>query len=230
MPQYDSPLGSKKIAGQPALREFEVPDESGYSGPTGGGNFAPSVTRRYSSEPMDENAIREFQERLQAQADPDSNLSDVEIEIKRQREAKRNTGKERLNDGARRRIDRLIGMTRGNRTAEIEGNTYVFQTLKSKEMRDAMSSASEFDGTIQSVFEIRRQLLARSLVEIAGVEISQFVGSADLEAKFALIDEMDEALLNRLYNEYLLMAKESRDRFTIKTPEEAQEVVEDLKK
>lgn len=227
MPKFESPLGKKTVAGQP-LKEIDVPDESGYSEPVESEKFTPSVTRRYG-QPLDENALREFQARLEAQADPESEVSAMEREVRQAREAKR-TGKVRLSDGARRRIEMLIGLTRGTRTAEIEGQVYVLQTLKSKEMRESILSAAEFDGTVQFPFEFRKHLLARSLVQVAGVDINQFVGSVSLEDRLSFLDEIDEALLDRLYAEYMELVKEAKDRYSIKNEQEAKEVVEDLKK
>lgn len=230
MPQFESPLGNKKITVQP-MKEVEIPDESGYdeseqSAPIGGGNFQPSVTHRHS---VDEASIREFQARMQAKMNPESDLSQAEREIQQARHARRH-GKERLNDGAKRRIEMLIGLTRGTHSVEIDGQNYSFHSLKGSEMREAYFATAEFDGTVQFSFELRRQLLARSLTEVVGVEIEQFVGSADLGAKLNLIDEMDDALLNRLYDEYLIMVKNTKEKYAVKTEAQVQEVVEDLKK
>jgi hypothetical protein len=41
---------------------------------------------------------------------------------------------------------------------------------------------------------------------------------------------MDHYLLGRLYDEYLEMVKEARDKYAIKNETDAQEVMEDLKK
>lgn len=225
MAQFDSPLGKKSISVQP-LKEFDIPDESEHPGHSG--QFTPSVNRRYG-QPMDEAAMREFQERMAAQMDPDAGLTEAEMEFRRAREAKKR-GQERLSEGARKRIEMLIGMTRGTRTIDIEGQTYTLQTLKSKEMREALLEASKFDGNIQFPFEYRKQLLARSIVQIAGVDINQFVGSNEIEDKLSFMDELDEALLNRLYDEYTELTKEAKDRYAIKTEADGKEVVEDLKK
>jgi hypothetical protein len=228
MPKFESPIGSKKISGQP-MREFDVPDEGDdqqYE------EMTPVMRRRGPSThgpqpPVDIEAALAFQNRIQSESAQD--VSDMERQIREARIAKR-TGKERLNDGARRRIEMLVGITRHTRTATIEDNVYVLQTLRSKEMRDAITAAAEFDGTVQSPFEIRRQLVARSLVQVAGLPVEQFVGSNLLEDRLVLIDDMDDAMLNRLYDEYLIMIKEIRERYAIKTPEDAKGVVEDLKK
>jgi len=216
MPTYDSSLGETKFTGK-ALKEIDVPDESGYTQTT---------TKQYG-EAVDETAIRNFQAMMQDSVGDDA--AEVERQMKAAREAKL-SGKVRLNEGPKRRIEMLIGMTRSYHTAEVEGQTYAFQTLKSKEMRQVMSEASEFDGTIQYIFEIRRQLLARSLTKVVGTDVEQFVGSNQIQARLDLVDDMDDALLNRLYDEYLKMVNSTKSRFLAKTDDDAKEIVEDLKK
>jgi hypothetical protein len=205
MANFNSPLGNKQFSGQ-QMREFNVPDDSGYNPP-------PNMSD-----------IQDFQSRS------DSDVAEFEARVKESKEFK-HSGKERLNDGAKRRIEMLIGMTRTTREVDLsEGNVFILQTLKSKEMREAIRIAAEFDGTVQSPFEIRRQLLARSLTQVAGVEVSQFVGSNSLDAKLILIDDLDESLLNRLFDEYQKMVYDARDKFAIKDASDAEQVVEDLKK
>jgi hypothetical protein len=182
------------------LKEFQVPDESGAS--IGG----------MSQEQDDIRASLEY-----------------EKEYRMAKEIRR-TGRERLNEGARRRIEMLIGMTRTTHAVKIGENEYVFQSLQAKEMRAALIAAAEFDGTIQSPFEIRKQLLARSLTHIAGIEIEQFLGTDQFNDRLLFIEELDEALLNRLYAEYLKMAEEARDKFALKSDEDAKEVIDNLKK
>lgn len=229
MPNFESPISSKKFSAQP-MRELEVPDESGYTPPRGPGGpqFQPSVQHRYGT-PMTDQEIQEFQQRMNASFDPDANLNDMEREFKEARQHKIQS-QTHLNDGARRRIEMLIGMTRVTREVEIEGNIYALQTLKGKEMREAILAASEYDGTVQSPFEIRRQMLARSLSKIANIPVAQFLGSNDLQARFDFIDELDDVLLNRLMDEYSALTKEARAKYALTTEEQVKEVAEDLKK
>lgn len=215
--RFDSEIGGRSFEGS-SLKEFDVPDESGYQEP------------KPVMQQLDENGIREFQKRMN-QINNGFSQDDMEFEkeVRAAREAKK-TGKERLNDGAKRRIEMLIGMTRLTREVDIDGNTYLLRTLKSKDMRAALFAASEYDGTIQSPYEIRKQLLGRSLIQVAGIDIEQFIGSDQLEHKFLFIDELDESLLTRLYDEYVILAKESKEKYTIKNQDEMNEVAEDLKK
>jgi hypothetical protein len=173
--------------------------------------------------------MRDFQSRMQPPPPQMREVSNVEQEFLAAKKAKRE-GKERLSEGAKRRVEMLVGMTRLSRDVEVAGNMYRLQSLSSRELRDALTATAEYDGTIQLVFETRKQLLARSLVVIAGVETSQFLYSEELDVRLDFIELMDHALLLRLYNEYVLLANEAQDKYAIKTQAEVQEVLEDLKK
>lgn len=216
MTSFDSPLGKKNFSST-QMKELDIPDENE--------NSFKGTTR------VDINQIREFQSKLQRDNMPiyEQDTAELEKQIRQAREDKKH-GRERLSEGAKKRIEMLVGMTRGSRQVEIEGNNFVLRTLKSKEMREALTEAAQFDGTIQSPFEIRRQFLARSIVEIAGVSIEQFIGSNSAEDKCLFIDELDESVLNRLYDEYLILVKEFKDKYAIKTEEEIKEFIGDIKK
>tara|TARA_R110000868_G_scaffold46524_5_gene153622 strand:- start:2247 stop:2858 length:612 start_codon:yes stop_codon:yes gene_type:complete len=190
----------KKSFGSSSMKEYDVPDESNSD-----------LQSRFQSD---------FQEELSEQE---------QKELREARKAKL-SGKERLNDGAKRRIEMLIGMSRVSRSCELDGNSYLFQSLKSKDMRDVYTASAEFDGTIHFAYEIRRQTIARSLSQVGGVDINQFLGSNTFESRLMFLDELPESLLQRLFIEYRELEKESNEKYAIKTEGDAKEVVEDLKK
>lgn len=229
MSSFESPLGKKKFGG-PQMREFDVPDESGYSEGPPMENGEPVVRRRPIPQ-VNTDQIRDFQAKMQREEMPvyEQDPAEVERQIRQSREDRR-SGRERLDAGAKRRIEMLVGMTRITRSVELEGNIFVLKSLRSKEMREALMYASEYDRTIQSPFEIRKQLLARSIIQVAGVDIDQFLGTNEMEAKYDFIDLMDESLLNRLYNEYLALVREAGEKYAVKTEEDVKEIVKDLKK
>jgi hypothetical protein len=227
MAKFDSPLGVKPIQGQ-SQREFVIPDESGFSGPP------PQIRppRETSAPVFDQQAMQEFNARMAAttiQAAPQSVPSEIEMQFAEAKRLKRE-GKERLSEGARRRIEILVGMTRLTRDFEIDGKLYKLKTLTSKELEEAMSASSEFDGTVRFIFEARKQVLARSLVVVAGLDLSQFLSSTNIEDRIYFLDEMDHELLVRIYSEYNIMAQELQDKYAIKTEADVKEVLEDLKK
>lgn len=224
MPEFKSPLGTRNIGGQP-IRDFTVSDESRFT------QQPPQIRQqRFEVPNIDPGAMQDFEQRFnQPQTQQTRDLSETEQQFMAAKRAKRE-GKERLTEGARRRVEMLIGMTRLTREIEIGGNQYRLQSLSSRELRDAISATAEFDGSVQFIFETRKQLLARSLVIIAGVETAQFLHSSELEVRLDFIEEMDHALLLRLYQEYNLMAKEAQDKYAIKTQEEVKGVIADLGK
>jgi hypothetical protein len=226
MGNFDSPLGKKSFSGQ-SLREYDVPDgadEQYEELPQQVMRTPRKIQFAGKIEPLDQDAISQFQESV-AQRDG----SQVEREIRAAKEARRN-GIERISEGAKRRIEMLIGLTRTTRDVDIEGNIFTLQSLKSKEMRQAIMTVAKYDGTIEGPFEMRKQYLARSITHVAGVEIDQFLASNTIEAKLAFIDELDEPLLNHLYNEYLELLKVAKEKYSINTVDEVKEVLEDLKK
>lgn len=223
MPEFKSPIGNKQFQGQP-MRDVSVPDDSGYEQP-----MRPTRPHQHTHPDFDEQAMRDFQSQMQPPVQAPREMSEAEMQILAAKRAKRE-GKERLTDGAKRRIEILIGMTRLSRDIEIDGKMYRLQTLKSKELREALVATTSFDGTIQLIFETRKQLLARSLVIVAGVEVEQFLSSDDLQAKLDFIEELDHSLLIRLYNEYVSLSNEAQEKYALKTVEELKEVAEELKK
>lgn len=227
MPKFESPIGNKQFQGQ--MRDVAVPDESGYEPPP----QMPQRPMRHDHSPpvFDERAMRDFQAQMQPQgamAMP-REMTDLEKDILAAKKAKRE-GKERLSDGARRRIEILLGMTRLTKDVEVGGQIYKIQTLTSQELREAVVATAEFDGSVQFIFENRKQLLARALTVVAGLDINEFVNSNDLEARLEFIELMDHALLLRLFTEYNNLAKEAQDRYNPRTEAQVKEVVEDLKK
>jgi hypothetical protein len=242
MASIKSDLTNKNFAGS-AMRQFDVPDEDEDQGPD-----IVELNKRMAERglpPVDEATVRQMYAMQQGAGGGDGggrggnrpkpppteteNLYETERVIKEARVAKLH-GKTRLNEGARRRIEILCGMTRSTRTADLDGTIFSLRTLKNKELREALVLASEFDGSVESPFEIRKQLLARSLYEVAGTDITLFLGDSSLDAVYEFLDEIDENLLTRLYSEYLLLTDEAAKKFAIKSEADAKEVVEDLKK
>jgi hypothetical protein len=242
MPSIKSDLTNKNFSGG-GMRQFDVSDDS--EDDSNQGPDIAELNKRMAERglpPVDEATVRQMYavqqggggdggRRPPPKAPPPDmdNFYEAERTIKEARVAKL-TGKSRLNEGAKRRIEMLCGMTRSTRTADLDGTLFSLRTLKNKEMREALLLAAQFDGTIESPFEIRKQLLARSLYEVAGTDITLFLGDPSLEAVCEFLDEADETLLTRLYSEYLLLTDEATKKFAIKSEADVKEVVEDLKK
>lgn len=241
MPKITSDLVNKSYSGTP-LQEFDVPDESGYAPPSIDFEAIDAHRASRGFPPLDDATKRamfasQTQEKLPRKTITTSepveqsaqHLADFERQVVDAKKAKF-AGQERLNDAAKRRIEALCGMSRGTREVDIDGNKYLLRTLKSKEHRAAIVAAAEFDGSAHAAFEIRKQLLARAIVQITGYDVELFIGDPSIAARLEFVDELEEPMLIKLYSEYLDLAQTTQERYFVKTESDVKEVMEDLKK
>jgi len=224
MTGFDSPISKKNIKPSQQMRNFEIPDESEPE------FNVEAAIRQPGMKQLNINELQNFQTRLNESQTPqqDFEASQVEQEIRQARELKR-SGKEKISDGAKKRLESLLGMTRSQRIIDVGGVEFIIQTLSGKEAREAIMNASQV-ANLETPFEIRVQLLARSLVSIGGVDFTQFVGSSNIVNKLDFIESFDEHVLGRLHDEYLIMTAEAKKKFGVNNADEAKEVISDIKK
>lgn len=241
MPKISSDLTNKSFAATP-LPQFDVPDAT-HQHETPSIDFEALDIQRQERglPPLDEKTKRAMYASMQQQEEelpvrPQTtnvpaaqHLQDFERKVETVRRAKQ-TGQERLTSSARARIAALCEMSQGTQTVELDGNAYVMQTLKAKDHRAAIVAATAFDGTSHAAFEVRKQLMARAIIKIGGYDVELFLGDDSLEARLEFIEELPEAVLIKLYSEYLDLAQASQNKYFIKNEAEAKEVMEDLKK
>ena len=206
MSSFESPLGKQTFQSN-QVKEFDVPE----------------VRNPYANR----QSVEDFQNKLNGINEEEA---DVEFERVKQSKSQRKAAANFVSDSGQKRISLLLGLTKSTRECEILGNKYVLRTLSSKEMKDAILSLTQFETNVEMMWESRRQYLGRALVEIAGIPIEDFLGSSNLEARFQFIDEMHESFLNRLYEEYSLLVKESDAKFKINSVADVTEVLSDIKK
>jgi hypothetical protein len=239
MAQFDSPLGKKTFKVQP-MKQLVIPDGAAqsqtvqqpiedFNDPKG---FDPTQSvnpafRRTMNMPQINQSIQDLQSKID-QEDP----RQVEEDFKAAREAKKAklTGKERLSENAKKRIEMLLGMTRVQRNVDIGGNIFVLQILSAKAFNEALCEALPLDNVLEQDFEMKRNVLARAIISIAGVDTAQFLGTDELDARLEFLGEIDQVVFNRLYDEYIKMREGSSEKYAIKNEAEMKEVIEDLKK
>lgn len=185
--------------------------------------FNSPLGRRTFSAPMREFTVEDPTD------DEIARLKEAQEEIKRQRQLKANPEKERMSDSSKKRIEFLLNLTTLKKEVEINKTKFVLRTLKGKEQKDAIVTAAKHEG-VNYIFELRRNLLARSLESISSLSFEEFIGSNVLEDKLNFIDEMDDALVKLLYKAYDELFVESNSKYAIDSEEKAKELVEDLKK
>jgi len=232
---------------QTGFREYEVPDETGHSHAVTTDIPIEEINKSLISRglpPIDEKSFSEHQvksanrtqptvNRQSSQSyfssEPEEDIEEVERKIAAAKKSRSN-GSGRLSDGAKKRIEMLCGISRNLKEVEIDGNVFVLRTLKSKELLDALLSSAKLDGTISLPFQTRKELLARSLVKIAGTDVSLFLGDDSIPARIEFLDELEEPLLEKLYREYTLLVNDVNVRYGLSDSQVAKEVPEDIKK
>jgi cell fate (sporulation/competence/biofilm development) regulator YlbF (YheA/YmcA/DUF963 family) len=144
---------------------------------------------------------------------------------------RRNISKEdKVGDYAKKRIEILADIGRLTKTIEIDGVTFTLRTLKSKEARTVTMSIFGCLNDVDASFEIRRQTLARAIYEIDGQPTANALGGDDFALRLALIDDMEDATIIKLYNEFNELRNEVQTKYRLNTEQEVKEVLEDIKK
>ena len=207
MAEIKSPLGARKITNS-NMKQFEVPDDSFDS------NVETSIPNTNTRKP-------DFLSGME------SIKRTEELHEQRRRAI---AGKERLDPGALERIGLLLGTTQTTREVDLgDGIVFILKSLKTSELRDVITYANKVP-QLETAFEMRRQYLSRTIKSISGIPFENFIASNELDAKLHFIDEMDDSLANRLYDEFIILKDSAKSKFQIKTEEEAREVLADLKK
>lgn len=225
MPTFTSDLTTKTFPGS-QYKEFSVPDASQS---TPDYQEIEELRKSRGLPPLDEQTKRAMYASQMQQQSEMHNVEQVKQEMDELKKAKFDPHSH-LSPAAKKRIETLCGMSRGTREVDIDGNKYLLRTIKGKEHRAAIVAATQFDGTPHAAFEIRKQLLARSIVQIGEYDLGLFLGDESPEARLEFVDELEEPTLIKLYSEYLDLAQTTQNKYFIKTTEEAKEVMEDIKK
>lgn len=175
-----------------------------------------------------ENTMKEFSVR----DDEVKRLNEAEENYRREKELKLNPDKQRMSDFSKKRIEILLNLTVLKKEVRVNNTTFVLRTLKANELRQALSAAFKFaeSASFEYLFELRRQILSRCIVSIENLDFESFIDSQKLDDKLYFIDNMDDNLAKLLHSAYDELAKESNDKYGIKTEDQAKEVSEDLKK
>lgn len=211
MPTINSPITNKNYQQSGGMREFVIPDIEDEM----------DQHAHYHEEHMHQPP------QMQAQSYPMQQNIPLQSAMQNRKNIEKNN---KISDAGRKRIEILCGMISLNKEVDVEGNSFVLRSLKSKESRDCLVSALKYDGTIEFTFELRKQILARSIVSISGIDLPDFIGNYDFDARLQFIDELDDVIIDKLYSQYLILNKEIKDKYGLSGQDSAKEVVEDIKK
>lgn len=153
-----------------------------------------------------------------------------------EREELQRLRRDRLKNGdplaghARKRIELLVNIGRTTTDILIDGVSFGLRTLKNKEAREATLSIFNCANDAEAAYEIRRQTLAKAIFQIDGQDIELALGGNGFDLKLSLIDEMEETIVKRLYDEYNALKNDVTKKYALETEEQVKEVLSDLKK
>lgn len=212
MAEFNSPNFKRVVqtTEQRPLREFTVgaPEPVQNAGAYGQYNVAPqNVQQEYTPEQINE----------------------MERMIKEARKEKISS-LDKITEAAKKRIELLANIGRLTKDVAFEGVTFSLRTLKAKESKEAALDTFKVSTNLEAGYEARKQQLARAIYKIDGHDVSHVLGSDDLDAKLNFIEELEEHLVSRLFDEFTALKDEARTKFGINTEQDAKEVIEDLKK
>lgn len=137
----------------------------------------------------------------------------------------------KISDSAKKRIELLADIGRLTKEVIVGGIVFSIRTLKSKEMRDAsFATFTETNTQLEASYEARKQQLGRAIYQIDHQDIDFVLGSKDLDARFVLLDSLEETVIGAIWDEFIKLKEEARVKFGLSSDKDTKEVVEDLKK
>jgi hypothetical protein len=138
----------------------------------------------------------------------------------------------KISNEAKKRLEILADIGRATKDVQIGEFTFSLRTLKAKEAKEAaLATFSTSVTQLEASFEARKQQLARSLFKIDGELIEMIIGSELLADKLAFIeDNLEDIIVEKLWSEFVSLKEEVKNKYSINTVKEAEEVSEDLKK
>lgn len=159
-------------------------------------------------------------------------------EERQELQQRRQQANKQVSSTVRQRIEYLSGIGRIRDEFEMEGPDGVnvkfhLQSLKSRELDDVhdfMVSLGKEITTTKFNFEVRKQILARSLWAVDEISIENVIGSDTMEDRLYFIDSLDENLVSYMFEFYEKNIMRKGKKFAVKDEEDAKEVHEDIKK
>jgi hypothetical protein len=130
---------------------------------------------------------------------------------------------------AKNRLEILLGISRVAEDITVDNVTFSIRSLKNREMKEVIQAVMGETNAALQAYEIRANTIARSLYAIDGQDISYFPEFRSFENVLAYVQDMDDSLLNYLYNRYLNMVNENNKKFEdLGTTEEG--IIDNVKK
>lgn len=220
MVEFESQLGKKKFPSSPQRKMLTVDDAEASQ---------PMPSYPQPVEKLGPSHRRDVQPQQNYQLESNG-LSMSDMDNKRQEAiALRN----KISPEGKRRIEILAELGRMTGEVEVEGVTFSFRSLRTKEQKDVFSDALGHPSStgIGTQYLIMAHTLARAITHVDNQPLEFIVGSASPELKVVLFEEMDDTIVDYLYRWYKdnIVAK-AKAKYSIDQDNDAEEVAADIKK
>lgn len=130
----------------------------------------------------------------------------------------------------RTRIEYLADIGRMTKDVKIGENTFTLRTLKSKENKAVLLTLVDAANRVDEAYGIKFHTLARAILRLDGQPFEHFVGDKGIAAVISVLEEMEDGVTDKLFNEYLELKSSSDASFAIKDDSDLKEVSEALGK
>lgn len=151
------------------------------------------------------------------------NLRDLAERARREKDT-------RMDSGAKKRIEILTNLGRASVDVDVDGIKFSLRTLKNGEWRESIKSVAAMNLATEQAYEMRAQVLARSLFAIDDKDVQLVIGADSVEDKVLFIQDMDDAVVSYLYGQYNEMAEKNKAKFNFNKEEDVKKAVEEVKK
>lgn len=212
MAGFESPHFKKQVAQTQTMKEFSIGDPDDH--------------------PIQGTPVPSHHNVQQFQAKGVENFSLSQEEEAQLKEARRQKAEgPRISESGKKRIEILSGIGRLTKDVPIGEHVFSLRTLKNKENDEATRAIFASAITqIEAAQESRRQQLARSIYKIDGIDVDSALGTSSLEDRATVVGELEDIIVEALWNGFMALKNEVRAKYGIATEEQAKEVLDDLKK
>lgn len=140
--------------------------------------------------------------------------------------SKRETNK--LSDATKSRIEILANIGRRFISFKLDDIVFELRSLKDIDLSEISLELSKLPNYTK--YDTRRHMLAKSLYKIDGQPVDTILSSHKFEDRLYLVGELEDVVVDRMFEEYNEMEVERNKAYRIQTKEDVKEVSEAIKK
>lgn len=131
---------------------------------------------------------------------------------------------------AKTRLEYLADIGKMTKDIVINGTKFTLRTLKSREQKQVYLTVVDVTNKVDEIYNIKLYTLAHSLIKIDGQDVNFVIKADNLNDKVNMLEQLEETVIDQLYNTYSKLKETSDNQFSIKTEKDMKEVSEELKK